>query len=338
VLGLLQECPQLKVLVTSRAALNVRGEHVLPVPPLEVPDPHRLPALADRERYASVALFIQRARAKQPAFTLTNTEDGRLVAAICRVLDGLPLALELAAAQFRHCSLAELHRRLTGEAPLDVLADGAQDLPDHQRTLRSAIARSYGLLGPEEQRVFRALSVFAGGASLDGLAVVAGLDRRALLMHVDALVDQNLAYAVDRDSATRDAQLVTLRAYGLGRLAEQGEMALARRRHADYYVALAKGERLLDARCDPESLALLAAEYENIRAALTWALEAADGPDVADSEAIWIGLRLAGALWFWWEVRGLLVEGCTGWNAFSPPPRAPRMMLLARPSRRCGRA
>ncbi|HEV8193180.1 MAG TPA: helix-turn-helix domain-containing protein, partial [Ktedonobacterales bacterium] len=236
VLDLLQACPQLKVLVTSRAGLNVRGEHQLPVPPLEVPDSYHLPALADLERYASVVLFIQCVRAKQPAFTLTTAEDGRLVATICRTLDGLPLSIELAAAQLRHASLAELQRRLTGDAPLDVLVGGAQDLPDHQRTMRSAITWSFSLLTPEEQGVFRALSVFLGGATLAGVAAVTGeeSDRETLLKHLDALVDHNLVYVTPEDSSTRYAQLVSLRAYGLERLEETGGLALARRRHAQY--------------------------------------------------------------------------------------------------------
>jgi predicted ATPase len=304
VLELLQVCPRLKALVTSRAALNVRGEYMLPVPSLEIPDPRHLPALADLERYASVALFIQRARAKQPTFKLTTAEEGRLVAALCRALDGLPLAIELAAAQFRHSSLAELHQRLAGDAPLEVLTGGAQDLPDHQRTMRSAIAWSYGLLTPDGQRVFRTLSVFAGGASVDGLAVVTNLDWQTLLKHLDVLVDQNLVYIARHSASTRYAQLVTLRAYGLERLAQSAdELSLAYRCHAQYYANLTEREGPCVGRCEPESMALLGMEYENIRAALDWALEA------ADNEAIWIGLRLAGAIWFWWEVRGLLVEG-----------------------------
>lgn len=329
VLDLVQACPRLRVLVTSRAALNVRGEHVFPVSPLDVPDPHHIPALADLEQYASVALFIQRARAKQPAFRLTTKEDGRLVATLCRALDGLPLSIELAAAQLRHCSLAELHQRLAGDAALNVLTGGAQDLPDHQRTMRSAIAWSYGLLSPEEQCVFRALSVFPGGARWDGVSMVTGLGlgQEAMLEHLNSLMDQNLVYALRHDSPTRYAQLGTLRVYGLERLATSGELDRARCRHAQYCTELAEREEPRVGRCESEGMALLAEEHENFRAALDWALE------TADSHAIWTGLRLAGAVWFWWEVRGLLVEGLNWLEHLivaAPPEDNDRRKVLAK--------
>jgi predicted ATPase/DNA-binding XRE family transcriptional regulator len=304
IVDLLEACPGVTALVTSRVGLNVRGEREFPVPPLALPGRPSSTESADIEQYAAVALFLERVRAVRPDFALDSPGDAKRMAEICARLDGLPLAIELAAAQIRHCSLAELHRRLTGAVPLDALAGGAQDLPNHQRTMRSAIAWSYGLLSPDEQRVFRALSVFVGGATLGGVAAVTGVDQKTLLEHLDTLVDQSVVYVMGYGNSTRYAQLVTLHAYGLERLSESpDELASARRRHAEYYSALAEGERPQIDRCDPEAMELLAAEYENIRAALGWALEA------ANEEATWIGLQLAGALWFWWEVRGLLVEG-----------------------------
>lgn len=305
IVDLLGACPGLTALVTSRTALNVRGEREFPVPPLGLPTERSVTETMDLERYSSVALFLERARAVRPNFAVETPEDVKQMVEVCARLDGLPLAIELAAAQLRHASLAELHRRLSSEAPLNALAGGAQDLPDHQRTMRAAIAWSYSLLVPEEQRIFRVLSVFAGGATVAGLAAVTEIEvtNVALLRSLDALVDQNLIYITRHGGSTRYAQLVTLRAYGMERLAESGEFDLARRRHAEYYALLAEEERPRVGHCEPESLALLGEEYENLRAALSWTLE------VADAEAIWTGLRLAGAVWFWWEVRGLLVEG-----------------------------
>lgn len=308
ILDLLAACHRLTVLVTSRTALNVRGERELPVPLLALPTERDVMEPLGLERYGSVALFLDRARAVRPDFAIDAPDGAKQLAEVCARLDGLPLAIELAAAQLRHASLAELHRRLFGEAPLNVLAGGAQDLPDHQRTMRAAIAWSYSLLSPKEQRVFRALSVFAGGATVAGIAAVTGneLAHEALLSGLDTLVDQNLVYVTRHGGATHYAQLVTLQAFGMERLAELDELALARRHHSEHYASLAEAERPRVDRCEPESMALLGEEYENLRVALDWALE------IADTEAIWTGLRLAGAIWFWWEVRGLLVEGL-GW-------------------------
>jgi predicted ATPase/DNA-binding XRE family transcriptional regulator len=305
VIALLEACPGVSALVTSRSALNVRGEREFPVAPLAIPAQQRPASPEDIACYASVALFLDRARAVCPDFTLDTPEDVQLMAEVAARLDGLPLAIELAAAQIRHAPLAELHRRLTSATPLNALSGGAMDLPDHQRAMRSAIAWSYRLLDLEEQRVFRTLSLFAGGASAAGVAAVAGADARheSIRAALDTLVNQNLIYIVGDGRSMRYAQLVTLRAYGLERLEESGELDLARQRHAQYYVTLAEEERPRLERCEPGSLALLSEEYENLRAALGWSLE------VANAEAVWIGLRLAGAIWFWWEVRGLLAEG-----------------------------
>jgi predicted ATPase/DNA-binding XRE family transcriptional regulator len=301
--GLLAACPGVKALVTSRVALNVRGEQELPIAPLAVSDDLAITNLDEIEQIPSVALFIERVHAVRPDFALDVQADAQRLLEICARLDGLPLAIELAAAQMRHISLAELLRRLDSELPLNALSGGAQDLPDHQRAMRTTITWSYRLLTTEEKLVFRSLGVFVGGAEVEGLAAVTGLDQPALLARLDALVDHNLIYSSNDGASIRYAQLVTLRAYALERLRDAEELAIRREGHAAYYATLAERERLGIGRCEPASMALVAEEHENIRTALDWTLEA------GDAQAIWTGLRLAGALWFWWEVRGFLVEG-----------------------------
>jgi predicted ATPase/DNA-binding XRE family transcriptional regulator len=303
VADLLGACPRAKALVTSRAVLNIRGEQEVAVLPLEVPDLRRLPSTDDLERFPAVALFVERVCAVQPTFAITTPEEGRLAAAICAHLDGLPLAIELAAARVRHFSLIELHDRLTGHTPLGALAGGARDLPDHQQTMRSAIEWSYALLSPDDQRLFRMLSVFAGGATLAGIAAVAGLETDALVEHLSALVDQSLVQALRLGAATRYMQLVTLRAYGVERLRASGELNVAMRRHAEYYAALAEALEPQLIRCEQETLVQVSEEHDNLRGALRWTL------DAVDAEVALLGLRLAGALWTFWEVRGFLTEG-----------------------------
>jgi predicted ATPase len=303
IVELLAACPGVAALVTSRSALNVRGEHVFAVTPLPLPSETDSVEPSNVEEYAAITLFLERARAVRPDFAPSAPGEWRQVAEVCARLDGLPLAIELAAAQIRRTQLAELHRRLSGDMPLNTLVGGPQDLPNHQRAMRSAIAWSYSLLSPEERRVFRALSVFVGGATAQGVAAVVERDLTTLVESLDSLVDQHLVSIADHRSATRYAQLVTLRAYGLERLSESGELATARHRHARYYATLTGEELERVGRCEPQSLLLIGAEYENLRAALSWTLEE------ADPEAIWMGARMGEALWFWWEVRGLWVEG-----------------------------
>jgi predicted ATPase/transcriptional regulator with XRE-family HTH domain len=300
---LLGSCPRVKALVTSRAALNVRGEHEFTVSPLELPDARQVASLEDIAQSAAVALFVERAQAAQSTFALTTMEQGRMVATICARLDGLPLAIELAAARIRHFSLRELNEQLIGQAPLNALAGGAQDLADHQRTMRSAIAWSYGLLSPDDQRVFRLLSVCECGARMEGITAVTEWDSSTVIEHLSSLVDQNLVQAAHRDASTRYLQLVTLRAYGLEQLREAGELSAAKRRHAEYCAVLAERTRSSLIRCEQETLLLLSEEHDNLRAALRWAGESSD-PEIA-----LLGLRIAGAVWMLWEIRGFLVEG-----------------------------
>jgi predicted ATPase/transcriptional regulator with XRE-family HTH domain len=303
VVDLLQACPQLKVLVTSRAVLNVRGEHILPVPPLEMPDPHHLPTLADLERYASVALFIQRARAKQPTFTLTTEEDGRLVAAICSAVDGLPLGIELAAARITLLPLHALHDRLRSQAPFMVLSGGAQDAPERHQSLATAIAWSHDLLSDDERRLFRRLSVFAGGATLEAVETVCGdQDEPLPLAHLASLVDQSLVQQENSlNGEARIRMLETIHDYAREQLETSGEAESLQQRHASYFQIFAEqAARELWGAEQVASLARLEADHENLRAAMRWTRMR---PDTG------LGLRLATALHRFWLLHGPLSEG-----------------------------
>lgn len=314
---LLSACPQVKALVTSRARLNVRGEQVFVVPPLMLPNPQQMACAVDLEQFAAVALFIQRACAAQPGFALATPEEGRMVAAICSCLDGLPLAIELAAARIHHLGLQLLHDRLTGPAFLRLLTGGPRDLSDHQRTMYSAIDWSYRLLAPEEQRLFRTLSVLVGGAMLDSAQAVSGLDDEALLAGLSSLVDKSLLHRQDLLGVPRYSQLVTLRAYGWERLEEHGELVEVRRRHADYFLSLA--EHIVPGIVDQprEVMDRLTDEHENLRAAMIWALE---------TGTIEHGLRMGGRLWKVWLAGSHMREGL-GWLeqllAYAPAPEGP---------------
>ena len=299
VVALLQGCPGLRVLATSRAPMRVRGEQEFALAPLAV-RAAASQSVPEVGRCAAVALFVQRAQAVRPGFTLT-AENAAAVAAICRRLDGLPLALELAAARIKVLPPAALLARL--EHRLQVLVGGAQDLPERQRTLRSTLAWSYELLSAKEQALFRRLSVFAGGCPLEAVeAVGRGADtpEEDALAHVAELVDKSLLRQ-EHDGALRFGMLETIREYGLEQLAASGEMEEVRRRHAAHYLALAEpAAPELTGPHQAEWLARLETEHDNLRAALSW------GREQAEPE---IGLRLGGALWRFWEMRGHLSEG-----------------------------
>jgi len=299
VVELLVACPRLRVLVTSRAALRVSGEHTFAVPPLSLPDPgsSESPDVASSE---AVTLFVERARAVDPSFAVTDANSPLLVE-ICRRLDGLPLAIELAAARARLLSPQTLLSRL--ERRLQVLKGGARDLPARQQTLRATLDWSYDLLEPDERTLFARLAVFAGGCTLEAAEAVCDLeDDLDVLAGLEALVDKNLLQPREGpDGDRRVVLLETVREYGLERLAERGETDAVAGRHAGYYLALAE-------QAEPELLgpqqgawfARLEADLDNFRAVLDWSL-AHQQPEVI--------VRLAApALMFLW-VRGLLSEG-----------------------------
>ncbi len=301
VAGLLAACPRLKVLATSRAALRLSAEHEFPVPPLAHPDPDRLPPSDALAAYPAVALFVDRARSARPEFALTP-QNARAVAEICQRLDGLPLALELAAARIKVLPpqgiLGRLQRRL------ELLTSGPIDLPARQRTLSGAIGWSYDLLSPGEQSLFRHLAVFAGGCSIEAADAVCNAARpHHILDGLAPLVDKSLLRQEIRpDSEPRFAMLETIREYAQERLAASGESDVAQRRHAGYFMALAeRAEREFQGPEQSTWLARLEADHENLRAALTWCL----GED-GERE---IELRLAASLVPFWEIRGYWNEG-----------------------------
>jgi predicted ATPase/transcriptional regulator with XRE-family HTH domain len=308
-LQLCAACPGLHVLVTSRVPLHVRGEQVYPVPPLDLPVPG---AAADPEsmgRVAAVALFVQRAQARRPHFTLTDANSAA-VGELCARLDGLPLAIELAAARVSVMGPAALLARM-GEA-LGVLTEGPRDLPARQRTIRDVIAWSYGLVAEEKQALFRKLAVFAGGCTLAAVEAVCapagakpGHDAGAaasVLEDLSALVEASLVQAVEMaQSEEWFRQLDTIRAFALEQLEASGEAAAVRQRHAAYYLSLT--EAASAALAGPEQmtwLTRLEAEHDNLRAALGWAREQGD---------VILGLRLAGALWPFWQLHSHFTEG-----------------------------
>lgn len=297
---LLAAAPRLTVLATSRLALRLYGEHEARVPPLETPDAGD-EAVAAVEDYAVVRLFLQRARAARPDLALTATHVAD-VAEICRRLDGLPLAIELAAARVKLFSPRQVLERLDGR--LALLVGGPRDLPARQQTLRNLLDWSYALLEPHEQRLFARLGVFAGSWDLDGVAAVCGVGGAADAAGpevVEALADVGLLeYVADGPTAPRFRMLETIREYALARLAESGEADALRRAHAGYYVALA--EQAEPELIGPDQVAWtrrLDAEQGNMRAALDW-LTSNDPPGA---------LRLAGALGRYWMRGRSLVEG-----------------------------
>ena len=297
---LLNTGPKLKVAVTSQAPLHVYGEHEFPVPPLALPNLKAIPSLDVLSRLPAIALFVERAQAVKREFALTQ-ENAPAVAAICARLDGLPLAIELAAARIKLLSPPAMLARL--ESRLNLLTGGARDLPSRQQTLRSTVDWSYGLLNPAEQTLLRRLSVFAGGCTLEAAEAVCdtktdlGLD---ILDGMASMVDKSLAQQVEQGNAeTRFLMLSTIREYALERLTESDDEATTRRAHAAYYLVLAE-EGAEDMAAHPEWLDRFEMEHDNFRAALDYLIKTRD--------ADW-GLRLGAALFRFWETREYLTEG-----------------------------
>jgi predicted ATPase/DNA-binding XRE family transcriptional regulator len=298
--ALLAACPNLTVLATSRQPFHVRGEREFPLLPLPLPAVDRLPELGDLIQIPAIALFIERAEAGLPDFTLT-AEQAASVAAICCRLDGLPLAIELAAARVKVLPPAELLARLERRLPL--LVGGGRDLPDRQRTMRDAIAWSYDLLAPHEQTIFRRLAVFAGGFTLETAeSVVAPGAELSVLDGIVALVEQSLVRQVlGSDTKPRFLMLETVREYGLERLASHGELDEARRKHAEHFLRLSDDlVRGLAILMDQASLTRVVAEHDNVRLALAWFDEHGEIDALLELSALLYGL---------WFGRGLYREG-----------------------------
>jgi predicted ATPase/class 3 adenylate cyclase/DNA-binding CsgD family transcriptional regulator len=310
VVDLLTACPKLKVLVTSREVLHVRAEYEFAVPPLELPDPKHLPDLAALSHYAAVALFLQRAQAVKPDFQLTNA-NARAIAEICARLDGLPLAIELAATRIKllppQALLARLNQRLT------VLTSTSRDVPTRQQTLRNTIAWSYNLLDAAEQRLFRRLSVFVGGCTLEAIeAIYTALNDNQgtgqLLDRVASLIDKSLLQQTEQEGEEpRLVMLETIREYGLERLAVNGETEAARQGHADYYLwLLEEAEPQLWGPRQVRWLQRLEQEHDNLRAAMQWLLEQGEA-----GQSMEMALRLGVALRSFWLTHGHYTEGRT---------------------------
>jgi predicted ATPase len=299
---LLEACAPLKVLVTSRSVLHVYGEYEYPVPPLPLPDPHQFSSLEVLAGNPAVTLFVERAAAVKPEFALTE-ENASVVAQICCRVDGLPLAIELAAARIKMLTPPAVLARL--QSRLQLLTGGVVDMPARQQTLRRTIDWSHDLLSPAEQKLFRRISVFVGGCTLEGAEAVCNT-RRDLEIEVPegmaSLVDQSLMQQIEqKDHEARFVMLETIREYGLDRLAVSGEVGATRQAHAAYFLVLAEESKLPLTRPEWTSwLALCDAEHDNLRAALDW-LMASDNSEWA--------LRLGLALNWFWELREHFVEG-----------------------------
>ena len=304
---LLAACPALQVLATSRAPLHLQGEHAFPVPPLPLA-PATSSISAERATMSSaVRLFVIRAQAARPDFDLTDANAGA-VDAICRRLDGLPLALELAAARVRHLTPGELAGRLIaneGGSALRVLAAGPRDAPDRQQTLRYAMAWSYDLLTPQEQALFRRLAVFVGGFTEEAAQAVANIEKNAgiaVIEGITALIDQSLLQQEQGpDGASRYGMLETVREFALEQLAISGEEDEIQSAHAAYFLALAeRAAPQLYTEQQQAWLERLQAEHANLRVVLVRS-EQRGNVDRA--------LRLTAALWRFWHRRGYWQEG-----------------------------
>jgi predicted ATPase/class 3 adenylate cyclase len=327
VADLLRRCPRLSLLVTSRERLNLLGEHELVVPPLPLPE-RRTPRPLDRSALAvapddvdaiaqspAVRLFVERARGVNPGFDL-SPENAAPVAEMCARLDGLPLAIELAAARVRLLTPRALLDRF--DRRLDLLSRGQRDLPARQQTMRDTIAWSYELLEPAEQQLFRALSVFVDGATIDAaLAVAPAPDAPAGALAdldlLEALADKSLL-RMENDGDARISMLETIRDFALEQLDSAPEAAATHARHAGYFLALAEEtEPLLEGRDQAALLARLDREKANLRAAIAWLREQCRAADA---------LRLSASLWRYWWLRGDIGEGFTTLETLLREPAA----------------
>lgn len=307
---LLAAAPGLRVLTTSRAVLNLQAEHIFPVSPLPLPDLGALPSPEALAAVPSVALLLARTQALNPRFQL-NPENAADLAAICVRLDGLPLAIELAAARLKLLAPGDLLRRL--DRRLALLTTGARDLPDRHQTLRATIDWSYRLLDEQEQTLFDYLAVFVGGWTLAAVEAVCSADATdrsgrlpwSTLDGLASLVDKNLVFQQPTPHGEPSfTMLETIREYALERFAAHDVDAIeqVRRKHVSFYVALAEtAETELQGPRQAEWLDRLDAAHNNLRAALAWCRSDAGDPR--------LGIRLVGALWRFWETRGYLQEG-----------------------------
>ncbi len=298
---LLRSCHGLRILATSREPLRVNGERIWRVHTLAAPDPTSVPALAELRTYPAVQLFVDRAQAVEPSFEL-NEHSSRTVAAICSRLDGLPLALELAAARVRVLDAGQILERL--DHAFDVLVGGNRTAPPRQQTLRAALDWSFGLLDGSEQLLFERLAVFAGGFDLHGVESICNRDwalTGGLVTLLSGLVDKSMLLAESRDGSMRYRLLEPVRQYAHERLSARGEWDPTWRWHADYFLALAEAaEPAMQGPERKDWTTRLEVEHDNLRAVLRRCLDAAE---------LETALRLGSALWLFWRQRGYRNEG-----------------------------
>lgn len=307
---LLTRCPHLTMLVTSRAVLHVQGEQLFPVPPLAVPDlTQRLPTAETLLSSAAVALFLQRAQAVQPTFQITST-NARPIAEVCIRLEGLPLAIELAAARISlfppQALLARLSQRLS------LLTSETRDVPARQQTLRNTLAWSYHLLAEEEQRLFRRLAIFVGGCTLQAVEAVCEAPGGGALRGFEGvakLLENSLLHQTEPEGEEpRLVMLETIREYALEELFARGEFETTQQAHAAFYLRLSEqAETELEGPRQVMWVERLEREYDNLRAALRWGLSSRSGEEGKHRNEL--ALRLGGALGEFWATHGHLREG-----------------------------
>jgi non-specific serine/threonine protein kinase len=305
--SLLSACPQVQILATSRERLNVEGEHVWRVPSLMSPDPKALP-VAEKDlsavvmEYDAARLFVERATTQQAEFRLSGG-NAVSVAAVCHRLDGIPLALELAAARVRVLSVDEIAAHLDDRFRL--LVGGSRTAPSRQQTLRALLDWSYELLNAQERILLHRLSVFAGGWRLRAAEAICsgeGIEDREVLDLLTSLVDKSLVFVEEREGETRYRLLETVRQYAWERLEATGEAMVVRNRHLDFCLALAEEvEPYLHGPEQRTWLQSIESEHDNLRAALDWSQ--------MQAELRHKGLRLAGALAWFWHLHNYLSEG-----------------------------
>lgn len=298
----LRAAPALRVLATSRQALGLTGEHIFQVPTLSVPDADRHPPAAALHQYEAVSLFLDRAAAVKPSFMLTEA-NAETVARVCQRLDGLPLAIELTAVRLRALSVGEVLERLEDRYRL-LTAGSPGVLPRHQ-TLRALIDWSYGLCSERERAAWAALSAFSGGFDLPAAEAVCatdGVSSSTLLDTLAALVDKSILIADEHGGRIRYHMLETIREYGRDRLRESGTEPAVRKRHRDHFEQLVEQAR--EEWCGPgqqRRMARILREHSNIRSVLDYSL--------TEPGQVEAGLKIAGALWFFWIATGLTAEG-----------------------------
>lgn len=301
VADLLAAAPRLKIITSSRIALKLRGEREYPVPPMDLPNTENDVSVEDLMEHESIVLFVERARSALPSFSLTK-DNASFVTEICRRLDGLPLALELAAARVKLLSPQAILSRLDDQ--LKLLTGGARDLPTRHQTLRNTLEWSYSLLNEDEKKLYARLSVFVGGFTLEAAEAVCNVDGKDILEGLTSLADNSLLRQEEADDGEpRFGMLETIRAYAVERLAESGESDALHTKHAQYFGNIIMNEAGWGI-YSPNSqqwLAWYERELDNIRATLKWCLAAPQG--------IQLGVGLIFMLFWFWYRRGQFIEG-----------------------------